>query len=32
MTIARYLDELHKSDCGRAKLLKQDVGDSRRDG
>jgi tetratricopeptide (TPR) repeat protein len=32
MTIARYLDELHKSDRGRAKLLKQDVGDSRRDG
>jgi tetratricopeptide (TPR) repeat protein len=32
MTIARYLDELDKSDRGRAKLLKQDVGDSRRDG
>ncbi|KAH0543478.1 hypothetical protein FGG08_002243 [Glutinoglossum americanum] len=32
MTISRYLDEIRRSDHDRARLLKKDVGDSRRDG
>ncbi|KAF2175506.1 TPR-like protein [Zopfia rhizophila CBS 207.26] len=32
MTVLRYLDEIRKSDRARARLLKKDVGDSRRDG
>lgn len=32
MTIARYLNELSKSDRNRARLLNKDVGDDRRDG
>ena len=32
MTISRYLDEIRKTDRDRARLLKKDVGDSRRDG
>ncbi|KAI9860963.1 MAG: hypothetical protein M1813_005642 [Trichoglossum hirsutum] len=32
MTISRYLDEIRRSDYDRARLLKKDVGDSRRDG
>ena len=32
MTISRYLDEVRRSDHDRARLLKKDVGDSRRDG
>ena len=32
MTISRYLDEVCRSDYDRARLLKKDVGDSRRDG
>ncbi|KAH0556924.1 hypothetical protein GP486_005284, partial [Trichoglossum hirsutum] len=32
MTISRYLDEIRRSDHERARLLKKDVGDSRRDG
>ena len=32
MTISRYLDEIRRSDHDQARLLKKDVGDSRRDG
>ncbi|KAI9777133.1 MAG: hypothetical protein M1839_009089 [Geoglossum umbratile] len=32
MTISRYLDEIRKSDHDRARLLKKDMGDGRRDG
>ncbi|KAF2470888.1 TPR-like protein [Lindgomyces ingoldianus] len=32
MTVSRYLDEVRRSDHDRARLLKKDVGDSRRDG
>ena len=32
MTISRYLNEIRRSDHDRARLLKKDVGDSRRDG
>jgi Tetratricopeptide repeat len=32
MTISRYLGEVRRSDHDRARLLKKDVGDSRRDG
>ena len=32
MTISRYLNDVRKSEEDRARLLKQDVGDSRRDG
>ncbi|XTI88858.1 hypothetical protein V2W45_1238678, partial [Cenococcum geophilum] len=32
MTISRYLDEIYRSDHDRARLLKKDIGDSRRDG
>ncbi|KAI9778954.1 MAG: hypothetical protein M1839_007765 [Geoglossum umbratile] len=31
MTISRYLDEIRRSDHDQARLLKKDVGDSRRD-
>jgi tetratricopeptide (TPR) repeat protein len=31
-SVARYLDDIRRSDCDRARLLKKDVGDSRRDG
>jgi hypothetical protein len=31
-TVSRYLNDLRASDKGRARLLKKDIGDSRRDG
>jgi tetratricopeptide (TPR) repeat protein len=31
-SVARYLDDIRRSDYDRARLLKKDVGDSRRDG
>ncbi|KAF2804921.1 TPR-like protein [Mytilinidion resinicola] len=32
MTISRYIDEIHRNDHDRARLLARDVGDNRRDG